>query len=51
MGKFIGEFFHDSQAQLILDLDVFREIWKELDKLKESALDGDVDYVQVRLNT
>ncbi|KAI1727262.1 acyltransferase family domain-containing protein [Ditylenchus destructor] len=46
VGKFIGEFFHDSQAQLILDLDVFREIWKELDKLKESALDGDVDYVQ-----
>lgn len=46
LGHYLGEFFHDSDAQLVLDLDIFRELWTELDKFRASALEGDIDYVQ-----
>lgn len=49
IGLFINDFFHDSQAQLILDLDLVHSIWKELDKFRDSAIAGDSDYIQVCL--
>lgn len=45
-GLFMGEFFHDSQSQLTVDLDLMREIWSEVEKFGGSAAAGDVDHIQ-----
>lgn len=50
LGRFINEFFYDSKSQLLVDLDLFREVWFELEKYRKSAIDGEVDYVQVVFN-
>ena len=48
IGEFLLDFFHDSQAQLVLDLDLFREVYRELklNNVKHAALDSDVDRLQ-----
>uniref|UniRef100_A0A914PFU8 Uncharacterized protein n=1 Tax=Panagrolaimus davidi TaxID=227884 RepID=A0A914PFU8_9BILA len=45
-GKQIHSFFHESNSQLILDLDLFTQFWKELDEARASAIDGNVDYIK-----
>lgn len=50
MGEFMSDFFYDSQMQLSVDLDLFRELWTELDKLRQSAAEGDVDRIQAILD-
>lgn len=49
IGRFMNDFFYDSKSQLILDLDIFRELWLEIDKYRSSAASGDIDYIQVFL--
>lgn len=46
LGEVFTNFFHDSNAQLVIDLDLFKELWEELHQLRESALVGNVDYVK-----
>lgn len=46
-GLFINNFFHDSQTQLIIDLDIIYSIWNEINKYKKSAIEGDIDHIQV----
>ena len=46
-GEFMAEFFHGSSSQLIVDLDLLRELWTELEKAREAAAAGDVDHIQV----
>lgn len=50
LGVYLSEFFHDSQSQLVVDLDLVREIWSELARYREATLEGDVDYIQVRVS-
>uniref|UniRef100_A0AC34GUI2 Nose resistant-to-fluoxetine protein N-terminal domain-containing protein n=1 Tax=Panagrolaimus sp. ES5 TaxID=591445 RepID=A0AC34GUI2_9BILA len=45
-GKQIHSFFHESNSQLILDLDLFTQFWKELDEARASAVDGNIDYIK-----
>ncbi|KAH7701377.1 hypothetical protein AAVH_31491 [Aphelenchoides avenae] len=45
-GQFMNDFFHDSQSQLVVDLDMIRQIWHETEKYREAATDGDIDYLQ-----
>uniref|UniRef100_A0A183BTQ6 NRF domain-containing protein n=1 Tax=Globodera pallida TaxID=36090 RepID=A0A183BTQ6_GLOPA len=46
LGQFMGQFFHDSDVQLMLDMDMFIQLWNELNALQEAATDGRVDNVQ-----
>uniref|UniRef100_A0A1I7SSF4 NRF domain-containing protein n=1 Tax=Bursaphelenchus xylophilus TaxID=6326 RepID=A0A1I7SSF4_BURXY len=46
LGEFMSDFFADSGAQLVVDLDLFRDLWRELKNYEDSAKEGDVDYVQ-----
>uniref|UniRef100_A0A914HG36 Nose resistant-to-fluoxetine protein N-terminal domain-containing protein n=1 Tax=Globodera rostochiensis TaxID=31243 RepID=A0A914HG36_GLORO len=46
LGQFMGQFFHDSDVQLMLDMDMFIQLWNELNALQEAATDGRVDTVQ-----
>nr|CAD2178466.1 unnamed protein product [Meloidogyne enterolobii] len=47
VGKFVGDFFSDSSSQLIIDLDLFKQLWNELNEMRQAAIDGDVDYIRV----
>nr|CAD2180593.1 unnamed protein product [Meloidogyne enterolobii] len=46
VGKFVGDFFSDSSSQLIIDLDLFKQLWNELNEMRQAAIDGDVDYIR-----
>lgn len=47
LGRFMNEFFYDSKSQLIVDLNLFRELWFELEKYRKSTTSGETDYIQV----
>ena len=46
LGSDVHSFFKESNSQLILDLDLFKQFWEELNKARESAADGDVNYLK-----
>lgn len=49
-GEQINSFFRESNTQLILDLDLFKEIWKELNNVQESTIDGNINYLEEMIN-
>ncbi|KAI6183960.1 hypothetical protein M3Y97_00544800 [Aphelenchoides bicaudatus] len=46
LGIFMSDFFGDSKTQLTLDLDMFRELYTELNRYYKAAESGDTDYIQ-----
>ncbi|KAL3067934.1 hypothetical protein niasHT_037924 [Heterodera trifolii] len=49
VGQFVGQFFHDSDTQLMLDMDMFIQLWNELNAVNDAAAEGRVDTVQAMI--
>lgn len=49
LGNFMADFFHDSNAQVTMDLDMFKDLYQELSTFEDAARSGDVDYIQTAI--
>ncbi|KAI6197060.1 NRF domain-containing protein [Aphelenchoides besseyi] len=46
LGAFMSDFFDDSRTQLTLDLDMFRQIYDEINRYRNAATDGKTDVLE-----
>uniref|UniRef100_A0A7E4V816 NRF domain-containing protein n=1 Tax=Panagrellus redivivus TaxID=6233 RepID=A0A7E4V816_PANRE len=49
LGDSVNSFFRESNSQLILDLDLFKQFYDEYTRVSDAASEGDVDYLKTVL--